>query len=140
MIMPDGVVGERLVLAVGGEGLAHRELERLADRRSGLFGNVVTVERVTQGGRCHARLMRKRLGGVTAILDELFEVDLTVVVDLSPHAALELVAVEQGDLLWGDAIQSQVPQRGFNNRRERPVADDGFDEALSFRAGDMIVD
>ena len=56
--MPDGVVGERLVLAVGGEGPAHREFERLADRRSGLFGNVVAVQCVTEGGRrhaCHAR-------------------------------------------------------------------------------------
>ena len=54
MVVADGVVGEGLVLAGGGEGLAHRELERLADRRSGLFGNVVAVERVTEGGRCHA--------------------------------------------------------------------------------------
>ena len=54
MVVPDGVVGEWLVLAVGSEGSVHRELERLADRRSGLFGNVVTVERVTEGGRCHA--------------------------------------------------------------------------------------
>lgn len=48
MVVADGVVGERLVLAVGGEGLAHRELERLADRRSGLFGNVVTVQCVAE--------------------------------------------------------------------------------------------
>lgn len=58
MVVADGVVGERLVLAVGGEGLAHRELERLADRRSGLFGNVVAVERVTERRRSHARHMR----------------------------------------------------------------------------------
>ena len=54
MVVADGVVGERLVLAVGGEGLAHRELERFADRRSGLFGNVVAVERVTEGRGSHA--------------------------------------------------------------------------------------
>ena len=48
MVVADGVVGERLVLAIGGEGLAHRELERFADRRSGLFGNVVTVERISE--------------------------------------------------------------------------------------------
>lgn len=126
MVVADGIVGERLVLAIGGEGFAHWELERFADRRSGLFGNIMPIECVTEGGRCHARLMRERLGRITAILDELFEVDLAVVVDLSPHAALELVAVEQSDLLRGDAIQSQVPQRGFNNRRERPIAYDGF--------------
>ena len=114
MVVADGIVGERLVLAIGGEGFAHWELERFADRRSGLFGNIMPIECVTEGGRCHARLMRERLGRITAILDELFEVDLAVVVDLSPHAALELVAVEQSDLLRGDAIQSQVPQRGFN--------------------------
>lgn len=48
MVVANGIVGERLVLAIGGEGLAHRELERFADRLSGLFGNVVAVQCVTE--------------------------------------------------------------------------------------------
>ena len=126
MVVADGVVGERLVLAIGGESLAHRELERLADRRSGLFGNVVTVESVTERRRSHARLMRERLGGIAAIFDELFEVDLAVVVDLSPHAALELVAVEQGDLLRSNTIDAKVAEALIHDLRHVSIAYDGF--------------
>ncbi len=126
MVVADGVVGERLVLAVGGESLAHRELERLADRRSGLFGNIMPVERITEGRGSHARLMRERLGRIAAILDEFFEVDLAVVVDLSPHAALELVAVEQGDLLRSNTIDAKVAETFVHDLRHVVIADDSF--------------
>ena len=126
MVVADGVVGERLVLAVGSEGSVHRELERLADRRSGLFGNIMPVERVTEGRRSHARLTRERLGGIAAIFDELFEVDLAVVVDLSPHAALELVAVKQGDLLRRNTIDAEVAEALVHDLRHVAVADDSF--------------
>ena len=70
--------------------------------------------------------MRQRLGCVAAILDELFEVDLAVIVDLSSDAALELVAIEQRDLLRGDAIDSEVAEALVHNLRHVAVADDSF--------------
>lgn len=49
-----------------------------------------------------------------------------MVVDLSPHAALELVAVEQRDLLWGDAIDAEVAEAFIHDLCHVAIADDGF--------------
>ena len=49
-----------------------------------------------------------------------------MIVDLASDAALELVAVEQGDLLWGDAIDAKVAEALVHDLRHVAVADDGF--------------
>lgn len=49
-----------------------------------------------------------------------------MVVDLSPHAALELVAVEQGDLLRRNPVDAEVAEAFVHDLRHVAIADDGF--------------
>lgn len=126
VVVADGIVGERLVLAIGGEGLAHRELQRLADGRRSFLANTPAAQRVTQGGWRHTGDTGKLLGCIAALFEELFEVDLTFVMDLSADAFPELVAVEQGDLLRSNTIDAKVAETFVHDLRHVAIADDSF--------------
>ena len=49
-----------------------------------------------------------------------------MIVDLSPHAALELVAVERRDLLRSNPIDAEVAEALVHDLRHVAIADDGF--------------
>ena len=126
MVVSDSVVGERHILPLCRESLAQGELDGFADRRSGFLADVVTVQCIPEGGRRHACNPGERLCRIPAILDEPLEVDGAAVGHLAAHALLQLTAVEQGDLLRSEPVDSDVSQPLVYDGRHPAVALDGF--------------